>query len=104
MESGGKLKTTELINATQQAIRRGKKPTVDSKNGFSVSADQARRLIALGVTDSTNMRPGTVRGNSLPAGTVIRSVPSSNRAFTTDQSTNGVAGSGGSAIARVSHP
>ena len=33
--SGTKSKTTELINATQQATHSGKKPTINAKNGFS---------------------------------------------------------------------
>ena len=91
------------MNATQQASRRGKKPATDVKNGFSVSTDQARRLIALGVGDSTSTRPGTVRGSSLPAGTLIRPAPSSSATLLNPKSSNGVAGSGGSAIAGVSH-
>ena len=91
------------MNATQQAIRRGKKPAIDIKKGFSVSTDQARRLIALGVSDSTSMRPGTVRGSSLPAGTLIRPDFSSSATFSNPQSSKGVTGSGGSAVAGVSH-
>ena len=72
-------------------------------NGFSVSADQARRLIALGVGDSTSKRPGVVRGGSVPAATSNRPASSSSAAFGNPQSSNGVAGSGGSAIVGVSH-
>ena len=91
------------MKATQQVIRRGKKPAIDVKKGFSVSTDQARRLIAVGVSDSTSMRPGTVRGSSLPAGTLVRPALSSNATSSNPQTFNGVAGSGGSAIAGVSH-
>lgn len=101
--SVAKSKTTELINATQQAIRNGKKPTIDAKNGFSVSADQARRLIAMGVSDARSTRPSPVRGGSLPAATFNRPTSSSSVIFGNPQSSNGVAGSGGSAIAGVSH-
>lgn len=91
------------MNATQQVIRRGKKPAIDVKKGFSVSTDQARRLIALGVSDSTTTRPSTARGSSLPASTITRPVPSTSAIFGNPQSSSGVAVSGGSAIAGVSH-
>ena len=101
--SGAKAKTTELINGTQQAIRSGRKPTINAKDGFSVSADQARRLIALGVSDARSTRPGPIRGGSLPATTFNRPTTSSSATFSNPQSSNGVAGSGGSTIVRVSH-
>ena len=98
-ETGANPKASKTTNATQQVIRR-KKPAIDVKKGFSISADQARRLIALGVSDSTSTRPSTARESSLPAGTVLQSTP-----FTIGhpQSSNGIAGSGASAIAGVSH-
>lgn len=101
--SGPKSKNTELINGAQHEIRRGKKPAINAKNGFSVSADQARRLIALGVNDSRGMGPGPVRAGSLPAGTLTRPASSSSATFSNPQSFNGVAGSGGSTIVGVSH-
>ncbi len=103
MRSESKLKSSEIINATQQAVRRGKKPAIEYKNGFAVSTDQARRLIALGVNDSTSMRPGPVRGSTLPAGTSMKPAPSSGAILNNTQSSNGVAGSGSSANAGVSH-
>ena len=84
-------------------IRRGRIPAIDAKKGFSVSTDQARRLIALGVGDSTSMRPDTARGSSLPAATLNRPPPSSSATFRNPNSSKGVGGSGGSAIAGVSH-
>ena len=90
------------MNATQQVVRR-KKPAIDVKKGFSVSTDQARRLIALGVSDSTSTRPSTARESSLPVGTVLQSTPFTIAPHDNPQSSNGVAGSGGSAIAEVSH-
>ena len=103
MGSESRSRSSEIINATQQAIRRGKKPTIDVKSGFAVSTDQARRLIALGVNDSTSMRPGTVCGSTLPAGASMQPAPSSGAILNNAHSSNGVAGSGGSANAGVSH-
>ena len=101
--SGAKSKTTGLINATQQAIRNGKKPAINAKNGFSVSADQARRLIAMGVSDARSTSPGPVREGSLPAATFNRPASSSRATFSNLQSLTSVASSSGSAIAGVSH-
>ena len=101
--SGGRSKPTGLINASQQAIRNSKKPAINAKNGFSVSADQAQRLIAMGVSDARSTRPGPVREASLPAATFNPPGTSSSATFSYPQYSNGVAGSNGSAIAGVSH-
>ena len=103
MGTEAKPKASDIMNATQQAIRRGKKPATNVKNGFHVSTDQARHLIALGVSDSMRMRLGIVRGSSLPAGTSVRPAPSSSATISNPKSSNGVAGSGSSATAGVSH-
>ena len=98
-----KTKASNIMNAAQQVICRGRKPAIDVKKGFSVSTDQARRLIALGVSDSMSTRPSTARESSLPAGTITQSAPFNIAPFGNPQSSNGVAGSGVSAIAGVSH-
>ena len=99
---GANPKASKTMNATQQVVRR-RKPAIDVKKGFSISTDQARRLIALGVSDSMSTRPSTARESSLPAGTVPQSTPFTNVPLGNSQFSNGVAGSGAPAIAGVSH-
>ena len=97
-------KAQKQPDSTQEAVRRGEKPVVDARKGFSVSMGQARHLVSLGTSNSTTIPQAAISGRKVPAASGFRPITSVRTGLSIMQPPSSIIARGSAATVAVSHP